>query len=250
MGFPRTRSSADIYHVTARGTGKQIIFEDRDDNLEFLSRMSASSARFRVEIYAWCLMSNHIHLLLHAPIESVSEFMRILCGGYARYFNERHGRSGHLFEERFWSEAIEDDERLLLTLRYIHRNPDKAEISRFDEYEWSSFHEYLSNGAYCSIDFCRSLFGSQHDYYAFHEVDTEDGHSFIPRRRRGGRDTQSETDLIEYANGVLRTITVADVKSLDRASRDARLADLKRAGLTARQIERLTGVSKSVVSRA
>ena len=96
--------------------------------------MSHALRRFDVEVFGWCLMGNHVHLLLHGHIAGISKAMQVLLGTYALKFNEQTGRSGHLFQERFSSEPIDSDEYLLSALRYIHQNPDKARIATYDSY--------------------------------------------------------------------------------------------------------------------
>lgn len=249
MGVQRKQSEACIYHVTARGTGKQLIFEDDFDRREFLSLLEKAMSDACVDLYAWCLMGNHVHLLLHAPIASVSESMRTLLGSYARFFNRRHERTGHLFQERFRSEAIEDDEYLLTVLRYIHRNPDEAGLARFDSYRWSSYKEYLGRSRYCSTSFIASLFDGPEDYRALHEMVNEDALLPIDKGESGTRQL-SDDELIKYARRLLGDIKLASIKSLERDRRNSLLRVLRNGGLSVRQIERLTGISKSVVARA
>lgn len=104
----RVRCETDLYHVTIRGCGRQIIFEDAVDRNFFLNRLELLSAQERVDVIAYCLMDNHVHIVLFDPEGDLGVFMQRLCCVYARYFNERHDRSGHLFLGRYSSAAIED----------------------------------------------------------------------------------------------------------------------------------------------
>lgn len=127
MPSPRRREcDSQIYHITARGVGRMNIFEDDDDRGEFLRLLSAALEATTVEAYAWCLMSNHVHLLLHGPLESISEAMRRTLGRYAVFFNKKHDHVGHLFQGRFFSVPVIDDPQLMELVRYIHQNPAHA----------------------------------------------------------------------------------------------------------------------------
>ena len=250
MKSPRAQSESDIYHIVARGTGKQLIFEDDADHLEYLSLMSASLTKEGVELYAWCLMGNHIHLLLHAPIERISNCMKNLLGSYARYFNERHGRVGHLFQERFRSVPVDSDEQLIETLLYIHLNPCKAYLGSYPSYAWSSYCEYLDTPRYCTTDFIMSLFDGIDDYVASHKnaltayLEQEEQELIQPRH------VIPDIMVVQAAEEALFPVAPSSVKSFSRDHRDELLRKLKTIGLSLRQIERVTGISKSVVARA
>ena len=168
MRIPRVQSTADIYHVIARGTGRQIIFEDDDDRQRFLMYLSAALRDAGAELLAWCLMENHVHLLIHAPLPDLSAAMRRVCGTYALRFNAKTGRVGHLFQDRFKSEAVSDDAYLMTVVRYIHENPAKAGVGAVDAYPWSSYREYVGAPVLCTTDFVLEVFGGVDNFAAFH----------------------------------------------------------------------------------
>ena len=250
MRTARKRSAADIYHVVARGTGKQLIFEDDADRLEFLSILKDSIKRESAEVYAWCLMGNHIHLLIHAAVEKVSAMMKLLCGNYARYFNDRYGRVGHLFQERFVSEPIEDDEYLLTVLRYIHLNPSAAELADYDAYEWSSYREYWSNPVICSTGFVETLFDSREDFMLFHRIQGRENVCYDVDRIRSRTRAMPDEEAIELARSMLGGVDPSSIKQLNVKLRNALIVRLKESGLSICQIERLTGISRSIISKA
>ena len=95
---PRKQSPANIYHVTNRGVSRQIIFEDDADRERFLVTLRRFMAEFDGELYAWCLMSNHFHLLFHMNLEDISLLMKKVGVSYAAYFNRKYDRVGTLFE--------------------------------------------------------------------------------------------------------------------------------------------------------
>ena len=249
MGARRTQSEASIYHVIARGTGRQIIFEDDEDRKRFLYLFKKALKDCGAEVYAWCLMSNHVHLLIHASIDVLSKVMHSVLRPYAIYFNERNGRVGHLFQERFRSEPINDDVYFLTVIRYIHRNPVKAGIAKLEEYPWSSYHEYTGRPWICSIDFPLGAFGSVEEFERFHAIEADDTCLDVHLKRTKTRG-MSDDFALEIARDVLGATKPEELKTLDTPLRNREIVKLKKAGLTILQIERLTGIGRGSVQRA
>jgi REP-associated tyrosine transposase len=129
-----------IYHLTARGNGRAEIFLDDFDREAFLCVLGDVVGRYNWICHAYCLMSNHYHILIETPDGNLCEGMRQLNGIYTQKFNRRHGRVGHVFQGRFKSILVEKDSYLLELCRYIVLNPVRAEIvTRPEDYPWSSF---------------------------------------------------------------------------------------------------------------
>lgn len=137
----RKESVGDIYHVMSRGNGRQLIFEDDNDRQFFLYKLQGCLVDAHLDLYAWCLMGNHFHLLVRGDKESLSRCMHRVCSVYARRFNAKTGHVGHLFQDRFKSEPINDESYLLTVVRYIHKNPEKGGLAPMETYKWSSYHE-------------------------------------------------------------------------------------------------------------
>lgn len=127
-----------------RGSDRQDIFSDEIDHRQYLSIVGESVERGQIEVHAHAEMTNHFHLLGRSPLGEISAAMRRIESDYARWYNERHGRTGPLFTGRFKAVAVESDEQLLTVARYIHRNP-LAKVSRVQlaAYPWSSYPAYL-----------------------------------------------------------------------------------------------------------
>lgn len=247
MRTRRRESSSGIYHVMARGTGRQNIFEGDADRTEFLSILDEALDRSGVILYAWCLMSNHVHLLLQGALGDVSTCMKRLCGIYAQRFNQRTGRVGHLFQERYKSEPVEDDAYLLTVVRYIHDNPVKGKLSDMESYTWSSYKEYLGAPGHCSTDFVLAAFGGRDSFVRFHEDESNAGECLdVTSPNSRGRTRAMPDDVArETAAGVLDDVGLDDLKSLPRSVRNEYIRRLKGAGLSIRQIERLTGIGRN-----
>lgn len=128
------------FHVNTRGNNKQTIYLDGVDRYWFLEMFGKATVRYEWSIYAYCLMTNHYHVVLQIPEGGLSEGMCELNGGFARWSNIRHGRCDHLFGKRFGSREITTDEYLLEACRYVVLNPVRAGlVKRPEEWSWSSY---------------------------------------------------------------------------------------------------------------
>src|SRR3989304_3223061 len=127
---PRPQFPDGIYHVSARGNERAPIYRDDGDRRRFLELLAHVRERYRWRILAYCLMTNHYHLLVQTPEPNLARGMRQLNGAYAQWFNRRHRRVGHLFQGRYGARLVQADEHLLAALRYIVRNPVRAGLCR------------------------------------------------------------------------------------------------------------------------
>jgi putative transposase len=141
---PRILTQAGVYHVVIRGNNRQSLFKESQDFEYFLSMVQLLKAEHQFDLYHYCLMTNHAHLLLRFyDCESLQKVMQRVNLRYAKYFRRLYGYQGHLFQDRFKSFAIEKDEYLLDCGRYIERNPLKAKmVEDLKVYPWSSYGYY------------------------------------------------------------------------------------------------------------
>jgi REP element-mobilizing transposase RayT len=136
---PRIEVENGIYHVVARGNECKAIYRDAADRERFLEILRLTAERYCWLALAYCLMSNHYHLLVETPKANLAKGMRQLNGVYAQSFNRRHGRNGHLFQGRYGARLLQADEHLLGVVRYIVRNPLRAGLcAGLDDWPWSS----------------------------------------------------------------------------------------------------------------
>ena len=159
---PREYSPSGIYHIMSRGINKMAIFVDTYDRLRYIDILLQVKKKISYDLYAFCLMSNHNHLLLKEANTNISKIMASINIRYSMYFNRKYSRVGSLFQERFHSEPIESERQLLTCARYIHNNPVKAGIVKSPgEYRWSSYHDYLDNSGepLLNTEFLFNLFG-------------------------------------------------------------------------------------------
>jgi REP-associated tyrosine transposase len=135
-----------IYHVTTRGVARQAISRDDDDRRLFLALLARATRRTNWDCYAFCLMPNHHHLIVATHQDLLSVGLRMLNGRYAQAFNERHGRSGHLFGDRYAAFAIRDDDHLRTATEYVVQNPVRARLCRHAaDWPWSGVRRRLSS---------------------------------------------------------------------------------------------------------
>ncbi|MBU1687677.1 MAG: transposase, partial [Proteobacteria bacterium] len=141
----RIEYSGAWYHVMNRGRrSEKIYFNDADRNA-FVKVLQEASELWNFKISAYCLMSNHYHMLIQTPDGNLARGMRHINGVYTQRFNRRHNKEGQLFRGRYKAVLVEDDSHLLEVLRYIHRNPLRAGIVKaLGDYRWSSHQGYLS----------------------------------------------------------------------------------------------------------
>jgi REP element-mobilizing transposase RayT len=133
---PRKRLPArGVFHITARGVERRAIFLDDDDRRLFVALLELAQQRHEWKVLAYCLMTNHIHVLVDARRADLSAGAHLLIGRYAQLFNDRYERTGHLFQGRFHARAVEDDEYLAYVCDYVFDNPIRAGLCR-DRAEW------------------------------------------------------------------------------------------------------------------
>ena len=154
-----------FYHITARGNEKKDIYKNDRDRKKFLEYLESATERYGARIHAYCLMSNHYHLLLETPDGNLSEIMRHINGAYTTYYNVKRGRSGHLLQGRYRAVLVEADEYAEELSHYIHLNPVKAGlVEKPEDYNWSSCKDYFGmrpSVGWLHQDFILSFFGEK-----------------------------------------------------------------------------------------
>lgn len=240
-----------FYHVRARGTGKQLIFENDADRWEFLELMRECCRDTRVTIVAWCLMGGHVDLVLLDYEDEMNAAMQRLLLTYARRFNKRTGRAGCLFRERFERRSLDTDWQVMEAIRSVHAGPQEAGIALIERYPWSSFAEYLraydndTTRGFSDPSCVLELFGSAKAFIAY-SLSTPDGcEPAMPDLEETEWERRAFADKLAKGLGV----KLNGVKAAPSAQRNIVILGLHDAGFTVRQIERYTGIGKSTVSR-
>jgi len=141
---PRIQYPGAFYHIIVRGNQRQNIFIDDEDRLEYIRRLKRYKQKCGFLLYAYVLMSNHVHLLLETPKEPIARIMQMMNFTYTQYFNKKYNKVGHLFQGRYRSYLCDKDNYLIGLVRYIHKNPVRAGLVKIpEEYPWSSQGEYI-----------------------------------------------------------------------------------------------------------
>lgn len=246
----RARSESGIYHLIFRGINKQNIFEDEEDRKRFLETLAYYKRASSYLLYGYCLMDNHIHLLIKEKDETISQVIKQISSSYVHWYNQKYERCGHLFQERFKSEVVDTEEYFLVVLRYIHQNPLKAGITKdISNYLWSSYHEYVGSKGIIDIDFTLDIFS--HDRIKAIELFKcyNNENNIDKCLDYAEKVTVSDKNVMDYLTE-MGIASISQLQQLNKELRDEVLRKMKQIeGITIRQIARVTGVSKSVIAR-
>jgi REP element-mobilizing transposase RayT len=149
----RLQGEGYLYHITSRGDDRKRIYISKYDYEKFLEYLLKAKEKYKFYLYAYCLMSNHYHLLIETTKPNLSRIMQYINTAYTVYYNKKRNRSGHLFQGRYKSIIIDGDSYFLELTRYIHLNPVRAGMSKTPEgYKWSSFLGYMNRKGDAFID--------------------------------------------------------------------------------------------------
>ena len=242
----RSVSGTGIYHVMLRGINKQVIYKDDEDNEKMLQTLLKVKTVSACKIFAYCLMMNHCHIAIKVEDEGLGQIFKRLGSRYVYWYNTKYNRIGHLFQDRYKSESIENDRHLLAVIRYIHQNPLKAGIVKdLSDYPWSSHNEYIRYPKIVDTEYIYSI------------MDKNDFKNFCMQEsvEKALEDEQkqiriSDTEAKKRINEICGSSNTSEIQQQDSSEKRLHLRKLKEAGMSIRQINRLTGISKSIVERA
>lgn len=240
-----------------RGAGGQDIFHDDEDRLKYLDTVLKYKQKVDISVYAWCLMSNHVHLLLREGNEDISITMKRMAVSFASYFNWKYRVRGHLFQDRFRSENVETAQYLKTVVRYIHQNPLKAGmVDQVDGWRWSSCRGYYGKTVYplglLDDELVLGMFSNEgkvkrERFKEFNEERNDDKFFDEPIFKRRLTDEEARSEIRK----ILGDVDIPQVKSLPREKRNDLLRKVKQInGVSQRQAARILGVSPSLVFKA
>jgi len=240
------KSKTGIYHVILRGINRQVIFDDDEDNGRLVETLERYKSICDFKLYAYCLMRNHIHLLLETGKEDLDLVIKRVAGSYVYWYNLKYKRSGHLFQDRFRSEAVENDRYFLTVLRYIHQNPVAAGLCKEPAaFKYSSYKDYLNDmPGLLDTDVVFSIIDKEQFFKLVNEkkgdlcLDIEDEDTRL--------NDPTAMVMIQSLSGCRNA---AEFQLLEAGLRDCLIFKLRSNGLSIRQICRLTGISFGTVRR-
>ena len=257
----REISSTGIYHVMLRGINRQIIFEHSVDYRKFidlLRLMVSPSDEFGrslpslCQIYAYCLMPNHVHMIIQEKSANLSIVIHRIATAYALYYNKKYERYGHLFQDRFRSEPVNDETYFITLLRYVHQNPVASGLCKHvADYEWSSWGEYIGEG----IDIPRICSVSAVLRWKPIEELRELINEPLPKtiqvidfdRRKG---SVNDCDVVEFLGETYGLRHPSDLQLYTKERRNEILQVTKEFGASIKQLSRLTGIGEKIIRNA
>lgn len=245
----RIKSRSGIYHVMLRGINRQQIFIDNKDNEKFLLVLNDCKEISGFKLMAYCLMGNHLHFLIKEENEKLDQIIKRIGTRYVYWYNSKYNRVGHLFQDRYKSEPVDDDEYFLTALRYIHQNPVKAGVCKHaSQYRWSSYRDYLESEGITDTVFGLSLFHEDVDkarelFIEFMSEEEKLDCLDIPDDMSRINDEKAR-EILLYKCGIK---DVTDLEYISREKRNHCIAQLRECNLSIRQIARITGLSIGVI---
>jgi len=243
----RKRSSTGIYHVMLRGIDRKDIFLDDEDRRKFLESIIKAKKKGKFKIYGYCLMDNHIHMLIKED-EEIGKIIKRITVGYVGWHNKRHERTGHLFQNRYLSEPVETEDYFITVLRYIHQNPIKAGIvSRLSDYKWSSYGKYRlvyqRQKSFISGDLTEAYFKTFKEFKDYMKANNIDKCLEYNVVKRHNDKTLGEIINKKYD---IKEIDKSPIKKRNKLIR--KIYDEQKTSI--RQLSRVLGLGKTVVERA
>ncbi|MGV8907636.1 MAG: transposase [Propionicimonas sp.] len=244
----RQLAGSGIYHVMLRGVNRDSIFIEDGDSAMFLRALSQAKDASGCQVFAYCLMSNHAHLVLRSGEEPIGTVVKRLGVRYAGWFNRKYGRVGHLFQDRFRSVPVEDDAHLVTLLRYVWNNPVEAGmVARAEEYRWSSCGLVGRPSSLIDEGELQRLLPSGWP------SDITPVQLLLPGNDRGmrgrpRRHSDAEAEALMYQ--VCGATSPTDFQALTPSSRRQVIRELRTRSLAYDQIARVTGLSATSVRRS
>lgn len=254
----RTYSSTGIYHVMLRGINRQIIFEQPVDYQKFINLLCLLISPIdelgkpllpRCRFYAYCLMPNHVHLIMKEESESLSAAVKRIAAAYALYYNKKYEHYGHLFQDRFKSEPVNDAAYFVTLLRYVHQNPVAGGLCQHvEDYKWSSWGEYTGsinvNSRICSISAVLRWKPLEELQELVNDPLPKTVQVIDFDRKKG---VLSDNDVEEYLTDVYGLRHPCDLQLYTKERRNDILRAAREYGASIKQLARLTGIGEKII---
>ena len=239
----RAYSSSGIYHIVFRGVNQQSMFEEKADYEKLKRTIAIVKEEMKFKVYAYCFMSNHVHLVIHEKQErDISLIMKRILTKYARWYNIKYGRSGALIANRYKSVPVEIDEYFLQLIRYVHQNPVAANmVEELEQYPYSSYREYISRAEIADVDFVFNMI-EKREFIDFHTQYDEVKFEVSDSNKK----SDDELRLV-----ICRDYKIDNPKEISKMAKDEKhqiLGELKKE-FSARQLQRVTGVCREVIGK-
>ena len=244
---PRRKSGTGVYHVMLRGIDKRDVFLKDEDKKVFLYYLFRAKELGGFKLYAYCLMNNHVHLLIKEG-EDLGKSIKRITVGYVQWHNKNYERTGHLFQNRYRSEAVEDYSYLVAVTRYIHQNPVKAGMIReIMDYKWSSYRDYIAsfNNELTKIDteLIKSYFTTLESFNDYMNKPNDD--KFLEYEIKSYNTNERLKNIINSK------VDLEDIRQLQKAERDEIICQIyESTGASIRQLSEVMGIGRGIIHNA
>lgn len=257
----RKRIESGVYHIMLRGNERKDIFLDEEYKQKIIEILTKARKNDSFKVYAYCVMDNHLHIVIKERDDSISRILKQIATSYAYYYNKKHCRVGHVFQDRFKSEGIKDDGQLLEVIRYVHNNPVKAGIvRRVGDYKWSSYRFYNTKTEFCGNNtvfctdceeilkmFSEDIEKAEKLFAAFSKERTEE--KFLDDDYMELEQDRTLLENLIKELLMIKGVVLEDVKT-DKKLMEWMIRELKfRQGVPGRKVARLLGINRNVVQR-
>lgn len=240
---PRKYSKSNIYHIIIKGIDNQNIFYDDQDRRVFLKKLLITKKENDITIYSYSLMDNHVHMVIKIEKEFLSKAMQSLMIRYVRFFNKKYERIGALSQCRFKSKNIEDQDYFLKVCRYVHRNPENAGIAKTEDYQWSSYQEYVKKEKIVDKRILLHYFNNDINEFIKYTKKCDDNESLNEFAEFEIRDKLTDRELLKI---IMKIFNINDVDKVVNFFKDHDKYELKS---DIEKIKKIRGTNKTQVAR-
>jgi len=253
----REKSNTGIYHIMMRGINRQEIFHEEEDYQRYIETLQRIILESEADLLGYCLMDNHTHLLIKENVKAISHIIKRLGASYAWWYNWKYERSGHVFQDRFRSEKVEEESYLLLVIRYIHQNPVKVGIvDKPEEYRWSSCSAYYDKEENTQgFNQTKIIFEqlsedkdiARKKFMEYMEEENDDHQCLDDRKPRRASDEVVRSKI----KIIMEERPFNSLQHMEKAERNRTIRKIKEIeGISLRQIARITGLNLKMVYKA
>lgn len=239
----RVYSNSKVYHIILKGIDEQNIFYDDQDRNVFLNDIKKTQKAYAYQLYSYCLMDNHVHMVIRIEKDFLSKAIQSLMIRYVQYFNKKYKRKGTLVQNRFKSKVVESQSYFLEVCRYVHRNPENAGMEKTHKYKWSSYQEYIGKSNLVDKDVLLNYFNNDIkefiNYTAKNNID-ETLNEFAEYELIGKLKDEQVSKII------VKLFDIEDVKEIPYFFKDMNREELCDAIQTLKKIK---GTNKTQLSR-
>lgn len=248
-------SNSKTYHIILKGIDSQTIFYDDQDRKFFLKQVSITKKEFNYIVYAYCLMANHVHLVLKCEDAFLSSSMKSLLVRYVHYFNQKYKRTGPLMQNRFKSKNVENERYFMDVCRYVHRNPENAGIALTQNYEWSSYKEYVGKEQIINKNILLHYLNNDIKEFIKYTLKTSDIEDLKEYAEYEMIDKLTDEQLIQYIMKKFYIKNISDIPLFFKSKNKEGLEKIIKAisnikGVNITQVARVTRLGRRCIEKA